>query len=240
MIPSSWFRRLILAFFLLELAGVLMWLATILFPNPTDKATAQTIAGIVFLFGFYAGAPLSARFLAPVGSGDRTMTCRLSLILSQMPPTYPVFLYDHADQNANTVGIMARHSRIYVTSGLMNSMSNDGLKGILAHENAHIREHHIMIAFAYACTYALLVQLTDSTWLFALGLLGFLALRRHFEYRADAGAARLVGKDAVLTGLRELQAIYPSRSWTRWLVAFASHPTLAMRIRALVSGRATA
>jgi len=94
-----------------------------------------------------------------------------------------------------------------------------------------------LIAFVYACTYALLVQLTDSTWLFALGLLGFLALRRYFEYRADAGAARLVGKDAVLTGLSELQAIYPSRRWTRWLVVFASHPTLPMRIRAL-SGRA--
>jgi heat shock protein HtpX len=237
MIPSTWSRRLIFALFVIEVAGGFMWLATTLVPNPADKGFAQTVAGIVFLIGFYAGAPLSARFLAPVVSRDQSMQNRLARVIASMPPTRPVFLYEHTDKNANTVGILPQHSRVYVTSGLMERVSDEGLKGILAHEDAHVRERHILVTCAYACGYALLTHLTESNRLFLFGFLGLMALRRYLEYRADAGAANLVGKDVMLVGLRELEAIYPSTAWTRFLTFLVAYPSLPMRIQALETGR---
>ena len=222
-----------LALFVVEVAGTLMWLAAGLFASATAKEVAQTVAGIVFLFAFYACAPLWARFLVPVESRNQGMKERLARVMASMPLTRPVFLYDHTDKNAYTAGILERHTRVYVTSGLMERVSDVGLKGILAHEDTHVREHHILLLFAFVCAYALLAHLAGSDRLFVFGFLAFLMLRRHLEYRADAGAVKRVGKDAMKKGLQELRAIYPSKKWVRWLMFAMPYPTLPMRIRAL-------
>lgn len=236
MIPSSWFRRLVLALFILEVAGALMWFAARLVPD-TNKALAETIAGMVFLLGFYSSAPLSARFLAPKETKDQAMQERLASVVARMPRTRPVFLYDHEEQNANTVGILARHSRVYVTSGLMGVLSDEGLTGILAHEDGHVQEHHILVVLIYACTYALIAHVADDHSLFIFGFLAFMTLRRHLEYRADAAAAKLVGINAIVTGLKELSTVYPTRRMSRWFIFAMAYPTLLMRIKALETGR---
>lgn len=236
MIPSFWFRRLVLALFILEVAGSLMWLAARLAPA-SHKSLAETLAGMVFLMGFYSAAPLSARFLAPKGTEDEAMQKRLSDVVSTMPRTTPVFLYDHAEQNATTVGIVPQHSRVYVTSGLMSVMSDKGLAGILAHEDGHVQEHHILVVLTYACTYALVAHVAEDHNLFFFGFFAFMTLRRHLEYRADASAAKLVGVDAIVTGLEELSKVYPTKRSSRWFVFAMPYPTLPMRIRALQTGR---
>lgn len=237
MIPSTWFRRLIFGLFVLEVAGALMWVAAWLVPNPADKAFAQTVAGMVFLLGFYSGAPLSARFLAPRASQNQALQTRLMRVLRELPHSQPVFLYDHDEKNANTVGILASQSRVYVTTGLMEHVSDEGLKGILAHEDTHVVEHHILVTLSCACAYALVASEINSDRLFIVGFIAFMTLRRYLEYRADAGAARRVGKEAMVTGLTELNAIYPSKSWARWFMAVMAYPTLPMRIKALTTGR---
>jgi heat shock protein HtpX len=236
MIPSSWYRRLVIALLVLEVAGALMWLATRLAPE-SERGLAQTLAGMVFLMGFYSAAPLSARFLAPRETKDQAMKDRLSRVMAGMPRRRPVFLYDHTEQNANTVGLTAGHSRVYVTTGLMALLSDEGLRGILAHEDTHVEEHHILAVLAYACSYSLVVHLADDPLLFYFGFLAFMTLRRHLEYRADAGAAQLVGTAAIVTGLKELATVYQTKRSSRWFVFAMSYPTLPMRIKALETGR---
>jgi heat shock protein HtpX len=236
MIPSSWFRRLVLALFILEVAGALMWFAARLAPD-TDKALAETIAGMVFLLGFYSSAPLSAHFLAPKETEDLVMQKRLASVVERMPRACPVFLYDHEQQNANTVGVLARHSRVYITSGLMRVLSDEGLKGILAHEDGHVQEHHILVVLIYACTYALIAHVAEDHNLFIFGFLAFMTLRRHLEYRADASAGKLVGSAAIVTGLKELSTVYPTKRISRWFIFAMAYPTLPMRIKALETGR---
>jgi Zn-dependent protease with chaperone function len=165
------------------------------------------------------------------------MQTRVLRVAESLPRSSPVFLYDHVDQTASTVGILPRHSRVYVTSGLIARITDQGLKGILAHENTHVRECHIFVTFLYACGYAFLAHVTDSTRLFLFGFLGFMALRRYLEYRADAGGAHDAGRDTMLTGLRELHTMYPTKRWSRWFVFAAPYPTIPMRIRALETGR---
>ena len=41
----------------------------------------------------------------------------------------------------------------------------------------------------------------------------------------------------MLTALRELAVLYPSKSWVRWFSFANAYPTLAMRMRAVETGR---
>jgi heat shock protein HtpX len=238
MIPSPWFRRVLLMMAIVELGAAILWIASYLTPNPADEAFSQTVAMIVFLLTYYTGAPLAAKFLAPHQSDSDELQLRLKQIVSSMPvPMPPITLYDHPSANAIGVGILPQWSRVYVTTGLLNSMSDQGIRGLLAHERTHVVESHVMMLFTYSATYALLSHLFHSGTFTLLGLLVFFAFRRYLEYRADAGAKRLVGMDADQS-LKELEKEYPTGKLSRVFVIFSSYPTLPMRQAALVKGYA--
>src|SRR5438132_13196479 len=95
MIPSPWFRRVLLAMFFVELGSAILWLASWLAPNPADHAFAQTVASIVFLIAYYSGTPLAAKFLAPYKSENTLYQIRLESILAKIQGLPPVTLYDH-------------------------------------------------------------------------------------------------------------------------------------------------
>lgn len=113
-------------------------------------------------------------------------------------------IHEHPNPEANSVGLLPRWSRIYLTTGLLNSMRDEGVCGMLAHESPHIREHHILATFLYASAFAVSSQLLADDHFFFAALLLFLELRRYSEYRADAGAVAVVGRETLLTMLREL------------------------------------
>ena len=236
MIPSNRFRRFVLVLYLMGLGAVILW-ATGLVTDPVLRPMAQAAGSVIFLFVFYATAPLTARFLAPLPSQDPELQKRLARILTALPSCAPVTLHDHVEPEANSVGLLPRRSRIYFTTGLLNSMSDEGVRGVLAHESTHIREHHILATFLYTSAFAVSSQLLADDNFFFAALLLFLGLRRYSEYRADAGAVSLVGRETMLTTLRELARSYPSKPWHRWLSFANVYPTLAMRIRAVETGR---
>lgn len=237
-IPTHWFRRIILVLFIMEVGGGMLWVAGYIAPSPDRLPLFQTIGSLLFLFGFYASTPLLARFLAPYPCHDPARLARIARAGGQLAPDCrPVFLYEHADKEANTMGIMPAQSRIYLTTSLLDRLSDDGLLGVLAHEHTHAQERHILATFCYATAFALGSHFLGSKAFFFGGLFLFLAMRRYFEYRADAGAARLAGNQAMLTALQELAALYPPKTWYRWLSWLTAYPTLPMRIRALETGR---
>lgn len=236
MIPSTWYRRVVLFLFTMEVAGALLWLSSEAVNNDQDRPFAQTVAGLILLLGIYAGGPLTARFLAPQKSTNAALLARLERMRATLPVRRRVFLYDHKAESAVAVGIIASHARIYITSGMLERLSDEGLRGILAHEETHIREHHILLIFCYASVYAFAAQIANSAALFVAGFVAFMTLRRIFEYRADAGAAELVGKAAVIVALDELHRMFPTQRGSRFFVFASPYPTLPMRVRAVVDG----
>ena len=158
LIPTTIFRRVAFLIFAVAVASTMILIATAFASTPEQGAVDQTLAALLFIVAFYAGTPIFARFLVPQGSVNSTLQARLRNVLESIPNPPNVVLYEHIETNAVAVGILPTHSRIYLTSGIMNVLSDTGLIGILAHEQTHISEHHVLFTLLYACTYALVAE----------------------------------------------------------------------------------
>lgn len=190
-----------------------------------------------------------------------------------------VGIYSSPELNAFATGPSKNRSLVAVSSGLLASMREDEIEGVLAHEISHISNgdmvtmtliQGVVNAFsmflsrvlAYAISTALSRNEESSSsnqWVYfgltilfdilftILGSLLTMAFSRWREFRADAGGARLAGRDKMISALRRLQMnltlpedtqapqlaafkISHKGSWLEW---FSSHPPLEKRIEAL-------
>ena len=126
-----------------------------------------------------------------------------------MPPQQP---------NAFATGRSPKHSAVAVTEGLLALMPRDQVRGVLAHELAHIRNRDVLvttIAAMIGAAISAVAHFLQFQWLFGggddespLGLVGTLAavliapiaaallqfaVSRQREFLADATAAELLG-----------------------------------------------
>jgi heat shock protein HtpX len=143
----------------------------------------------------------------------------------------PVGLYlIAADQpNAFATGRNPSHSAIAVTRGLLESLPHEQVRGVLAHELAHIRNRDVLvatIAAVIAGAIAAIANVLQFSLLFGggdddenpLGFVGALAtiiiaplaamllqlaVSRQREYLADATGARLLGEGRPLADALE-------------------------------------
>jgi heat shock protein HtpX len=150
-------------------------------------------------------------------------------------PMPEVGIYESPEVNAFATGPSKSRSLVAVSSGLLRSMRQDEVEGVLAHEVAHIANgdmvtmtllQGVMNAFvmfaarviAYALTrsgdsrnnngggsYYLIVFVLQIV----LGILAALVVNwfsRYREFRADHGGATLAGRERMIGALRRLQA----------------------------------
>jgi heat shock protein HtpX len=138
----------------------------------------------------------------------RELTTRAGL---PMPRLYMI----PSDQpNAFATGRNPKHSAVAVTQGITKLLSEDELRGVIAHELTHIRNRDILIqsvaaAIGSAITYVAYMLLwfgdDDNSPLGLVASLGLvilapisatiiqLAISRQREYAADAGGAEICG-----------------------------------------------
>jgi heat shock protein HtpX len=147
-------------------------------------------------------------------------------------PMPEVGIYDSPEVNAFATGPSKSRSLVAVSSGLLRSMRQDEVEGVLAHEVAHIANgdmvtmtllQGVMNAFvmfaarviAYALTRSDSRNNNGSYYLIVivlqlvLGILGALVVNwfsRYREFRADYGGATLAGRERMLGALRRLAA----------------------------------
>ena len=150
-------------------------------------------------------------------------------------PMPEVGIYESPEVNAFATGPSKSRSLVAVSTGLLRSMRQDEVEGVLAHEVSHIANgdmvtmtllQGVMNAFvmffarviAYALTrsgdsrnnngggsYYLIVFVLQIV----LGILGSLVVNwfsRYREFRADHGGATLAGRERVIGALRRLAA----------------------------------
>ena len=146
-----------------------------------------------------------------------------------------VAIYEADDPNAFATGAFRNSSLVAVSTGLLEGMDNDEVRAVLAHEVSHIANgdmvtmtllQGVMNTFVVFLS-RIIGNIVDKavfksdgpslgTFLvtivlqLVLGILAALvvnAFSRHREYRADAGAASLVGPDPMIRALARLHAL---------------------------------
>lgn len=142
-----------------------------------------------------------------------------------MPRLYSI---PQSQPNAFATGRNYNHSAVAVTDGLMQLMPPNELRGVVAHELAHIKHRDILIQSVAATIGAAITYLGYMLMWFGndnnspLGLIGSLAMvllaplaasiiqlavSRQREYAADAGGAQICGEpESLASALLRLEA----------------------------------
>ncbi len=183
--------------------------------------------------------------------------------------TPEVAIYDSPEPNAFATGATRNNSLVAVSTGLMRSMTRDEVEAVLAHEMAHVGNGDMVtltliqgvvntfVVFFSRLAASLVAQGRDGersegmyfmVYMLMQTAFGFLAsivvhwFSRKREYRADAGAAKLVGAPKMIAALQRLkgQATQLPPDMAAMGIAsetkdslFSTHPSLDNRIARL-------
>lgn len=199
-----------------------------------------------------------------------------------LPKMPEVGIYESPEINAFATGPSKSRSLVAVSSGLLQRMSQNEVRGVLAHEVAHVANGDMVTmtliqgivnafvmflarAIAFALTMArgndeeessqagppMAYYLTSFVLEVVFMILGSMVVAwfsRYREFRADAGGAKLAGKDSMIQALQRLQqnfdeidptaqpAVQAMKISARpggWMKLFSSHPPLELRIERL-------
>ena len=148
-----------------------------------------------------------------------------------------VWVYWDDDPNAFATGPGANHSMVAVSSGLVNNLSDDEVRAVLAHEMGHVCNgdmvattllQGLMNTFVYFLAGVIariaasagsrdgemnymvyfLVNMLLQVLFSVLAMIVVMWHSRRREFRADAFAARMVGAEPMIRALQKIDAIY--------------------------------
>jgi heat shock protein HtpX len=192
-----------------------------------------------------------------------------------LPAMPEVGVYESPELNAFATGPTKSRALVAVSTGLLSAMSRSEIEGVLGHELTHVANGDMVtmtliqgVVNAFVMFFARVVAFAVSSRVergremvrfvvtialeIGLSLLGSIvvaAFSRWREYRADAGGARLAGRENMIAALEALQRRYqPAAPKTAFsslgiagrsggiMVFFASHPPIEKRIAALRAG----
>lgn len=184
-----------------------------------------------------------------------------------------VGIFDSPDPNAFATGADRNNALVAVSTGLLRSMNADEVEAVVGHEISHVANGDMVTMalmqgvvntfvyfFATVIGYVVdravfktergygpayyIVQMVAQIALSILASMLVMWFSRHREFHADAGGARLAGKDKMIAALQALQREQQASQLPGELAAFGingggvqrlfmSHPPLDERIAAL-------
>lgn len=209
----------------------------------------QALAVFSLLVGF-AGSFISlamSRFVAkkmmnvkvldpngPLSANERTVVEKVHRLsraagLTHMPE---VGIYQSPEVNAFATGPTKKRSLVAVSSGLLNTMDDDAVEGVIAHEVAHVSNGDMVtmtllqgVVNTFVVFFSRIAAILASRMvkpemqgivrfaaiiifqiLFSiLGSIVVMAFSRYREFHADRGGADLAGRDKMAHALRSLK-----------------------------------
>ena len=191
--------------------------------------------------------------------------------------TPEVGIFQTPEPNAFATGMSRNNALVAVSTGLLQNMNADEIEAVVGHEISHVANgdmitmalmQGVVNTFVYFFA-SIIGHFVDRvilkndrghgigyfiTQMIAQVALSFLAsmlvmwFSRHREFHADAGGARLAGKEKMISALRALQRTHNPEDLPGQLAAFGisgggaqklfmSHPPLEERIAALQKQR---
>lgn len=135
-------------------------------------------------------------------------------------PKPKVAIADTRVPNAFATGRSQKSSAVCVTTGLMETLDDDELEGVIAHELAHVKNRDVMVMTIASFLSSIAFLIVRWGWLFGgddnrqnapvivaiiaslvVWIISYLlirALSRYREYAADRGAAVITGRPSAL------------------------------------------
>lgn len=173
-----------------------------------------------------------------------------------------VAIYNAPDVNAFATGMSKNNALVAVSTGLLNTMSQDEAEAVLAHEVSHVANGDmITLALIQGVVNTFVIFLSrvighlvdrvifkterghgPAFWVTAIIaelVLGILAsiivmwFSRQREFRADAGGASLAGRDKMIAALQRLQSTVKQPHLPDQLAAFGISGGLGSGIKSL-------
>ncbi|HIG64587.1 MAG TPA: protease HtpX [Methyloprofundus sp.] len=188
-----------------------------------------------------------------------------------------VGIFQTPDANAFATGMTKNSSLVAVSTGLLQSMSPDEVEAVVGHEMSHVANgdmvtmalmQGVVNTFVYFFASVIghvvdrvvfknerghgmgyfIVQIIAQIALSFLASMLVMWFSRHREFKADAGGAKLAGREKMIAALRALQRAHEPEELPGQFAAFAingggvkklfmSHPPLEERIAALQNQR---
>ncbi|MBT4146395.1 MAG: protease HtpX [Gammaproteobacteria bacterium] len=188
-----------------------------------------------------------------------------------------VGIFETPDANAFATGMTKNSSLVAVSTGLLQSMSPDEVEAVVGHEMSHVANgdmvtmalmQGVVNTFVYFFASVIghvvdrvvfknerghgmgyfIVQIIAQIALSFLASMLVMWFSRHREFKADAGGAKLAGREKMIAALRALQRAQEPEELPGQFAAFAingggvkklfmSHPPLEERIAALQNQR---
>jgi len=157
---SVFFLGLFLVFVIL-----LGWLFSRVFDSPIILWAAIIISVIQALVSYYSGdkIALSISGAREIKKGDnpRLWNAVENLCITAGIPMPKVHIIDDPAPNAFATGRDPKHASIAVTSGLLDTMSDSELAGVLAHEISHINNYDIRLMTIIVVLVGVVTLLSD-------------------------------------------------------------------------------
>lgn len=232
---------------------------------------------------FMAKKLMGVQLVDATATGEAGWVARRTLELARSAgiPEPEVGIYDSPEPNAFATGPSKKRSLVAVSTGLLRSMTQEEVEGVLAHEVAHIKNGDMVtmtliqgvmnavvmfiarvVAFAVSQlspreeTRPMINMVVTIVLDIALAFLAMFAVSyfsRQREFRADAGAAMLAGRQKMISALERLQrfqngvAVDEPASLAAFKISgrrsggilslLSTHPPLEARIEALKNFR---
>jgi heat shock protein HtpX len=227
---------------------------------------------------------MSIQLLEPNSGGEHDWLYNRVSQISQaagLPKTPEIGVYESPEVNAFATGPSKSRSLVAFSTGLLQRMSKEEIEGVAAHEIAHIQNGDMVtMTLLQGVVNAFVMFLARVIGFFisqnvkeesramvqmivvivldiALSILGSMVVfwfSRQREFKADAGSAKLVGRDKMIAALENLQryqglahadeehaslnTMKINGTGKGFARLFMSHPPLQERIAALSTIRA--
>lgn len=209
---------------LAALGGLMIYLGDLF--GGTSGAAIGLFLGVAMSFGSYWFSDklaIAASRAKPVTEAEAPVFYRLMYDLTQRAnlPMPRLYVIPSDQPNAFATGRNPQHAAVAVTQGITQVMNEEELRGVLAHELAHVKHRDILIssvaaAVAMAITFAARMAMWGAMFggmgrsdddeggnvfgLLAMMILAPLAamliqmaISRSREFEADRGAAEMIG-----------------------------------------------
>jgi heat shock protein HtpX len=214
---STWGATLRTTILLASLSGLLVVIGALI-GGPSTAGMFLVIALLINLGSYFFSDKLALK-MSGAKPIDESEAPRLYQIVRELTtraglPMPRLYMIPQEQPNAFATGRNPKHAAVAVTQGITKLLSEDELRGVLAHELAHVKHRDILIQSVAAAIGGAITYLAYMLMWFGggdendspLGIVAALAmvllapiaasiiqLSRQREYAADAGGAQICG-----------------------------------------------